>query len=392
MNGIDGYLSLVKESLNIDSFTLDMKNLPEYSQAFTGDPASLFLKGPAMQLLLENYEWMETPVLLSAELGVYYLIARKPKSDTVIALGPFLSAELSEDSIDRVLDSYHVPLGLKRQLFTYLQSLPLIRINEIYPYGIMLHYLLTGRRIERDEIDFLTSGSVESSLNFEEKISRKRIYQAERSLLSFIENGIMNYREALGQSRGLSYGVRMNTGNPLRQNKNNIIVFTTLACRAAIRGGLSPEIAYTKNDEYITRAEQASTTSELSGIANEMFDDFIILVNEVKQMNLSPFLKDCFSYLKMHLKEKNVLSNMANELGYTESYLLRKFKKEYGTSAVDVLQSLRLKEAELLIRTTEMYLEEIAEVCGFFSETYFSTCFRKQYGLSPKEYRKRNIL
>ena len=50
----------------------------------------------------------------------------------------------------------------------------------------------------------------------------------------------------------------MQSSDVLRQSKTSIIVFTSLVCRAAIEGGLSPEEAYSLGDSYIQTAEAAN--------------------------------------------------------------------------------------------------------------------------------------
>ena len=52
-----------------------------------------------------------------------------------------------------------------------------------------------------------------------------------------------------------------------RQSKTNIIVFTSLVCRAAIEGGLSPEEAYALGDSYIQSAENAKTLDDLEPVS-----------------------------------------------------------------------------------------------------------------------------
>lgn len=391
MNDISSYLQLLQNSLNIGGFTVNRDAETDFSQVSLIDPSVLFRRSYAMELLKKNWDKAKLPCLLSTDLGIYWLVCQTAQYHEAVVLGPFLSNEVSDDSIDQVLDGYHVPLGLKKKIFDYLRSLPLIRINEIHPYGIMLYYLLEGRQIQREEIEFLYADYLHDVPSSESQMSRKRVYQAERMMLGFIENGDLNYRNALGKSRLLSYGVRMNTGTPLRRNKTNIIIFTTLACRAAMQGGLSPEVAYSKGDDYINRAEKAETTSELSGLAEEMFREFVTLVHEARLQKDTPLVRECLSYLELHKKEKKILQNLARELGYSEYYLSRRFKNEAGMTISEAFLTIRLKEAELLVRTTEIYMEEIAETCGFYSETYFSTCFRKRYGVSPLEYRKRNI-
>ncbi|MGN1333077.1 MAG: helix-turn-helix domain-containing protein [Lachnospiraceae bacterium] len=52
----------------------------------------------------------------------------------------------------------------------------------------------------------------------------------------------------------------------------------------------------------------------------------------------------------------------------------------------------RVKLARRLLCTTSMPLQEIAEHCGFQTTSYFSTCFKKEFGQSPSSIRRKTIL
>ena len=112
--------------------------------------------------------------------------------------------------------------------------------------------------------------------------NRMQVYQAEQALLQMVRDGNINYQSALDNSISLSPGVPVEGRDPLRQVKTSIIVFTTLVCRAAMEGGLSPEVAYPLGDSYIQTAEDCRDSGELSALAHAMYHDFIYQVHYVR--------------------------------------------------------------------------------------------------------------
>ena len=96
------------------------------------------------------------------------------------------------------------------------------------------------------------------------------------------------------------------------------------------------------------------------------------------------------------LKEA-ILRNMANpelkmdqlgdELGMSRVQLYRKVKALTGISPVELLREMRLQRAHTLIRTTTKSVAEVAFEVGFNTPSYFSNCFKKQFGLYPTELR-----
>ena len=91
----------------------------------------------------------------------------------------------------------------------------------------------------------------------------------------------------------------------LRQSKTSIIVFTSLVCRAAIEGGLSPEEAYALGDSYIQSAENAKTLEDLEPLGLMMYDDFVRRVHKCRtNPHLSQQVQKCVDYIEMNL-DKN---------------------------------------------------------------------------------------
>ncbi len=83
---------------------------------------------------------------------------------------------------------------------------------------------------------------------------------------------------------------------------------------------------------------------------------------------------------------------LSEQYGYVPAHLRELFRKQYQVSPMDYLQELRLKKSEeLLVKHQTLSLKEIAELVGFKDPLYFSKVFRKSYGMSPSEYRKKGI-
>jgi len=63
--------------------------------------------------------------------------------------------------------------------------------------------------------------------------------------------------------------------------------------------------------------------------------------------------------------------------------------QQYTSGGVaNFIRKKRLEKAKLLIKTTEMKIPEISNAVGFSDYNYFLRVFKKQFGISPKKYRK----
>lgn len=86
-----------------------------------------------------------------------------------------------------------------------------------------------------------------------------------------------------------------------------------------------------------------------------------------------------------YMKDLN-LAALADEFHISTTYVSRLFTQESGLSFVDYLAKIRVEKAVILIRTTNLKLYEISEQVGFHSQEHFSRTFKKQIGVSPRQY------
>lgn len=99
------------------------------------------------------------------------------------------------------------------------------------------------------------------------------------------------------------------------------------------------------------------------------------------------YVKNAMYYIHTHITEQLTLKEVCDTICITPSYLCQLFKKEVHMSFCDYVMSHRLKLANELIFSTDYSIEEISEKCGFKNNAYFSTCYKKMYGLSPSKER-----
>lgn len=101
-------------------------------------------------------------------------------------------------------------------------------------------------------------------------------------------------------------------------------------------------------------------------------EEFIQKLNEVIQMNLS--------------NPDFCMENMADGMNMSRSNFYRKIKGVLDLSPNEYLRLERLKKAAQLLKEGENRINEICYTVGFNSPSYFSKCFQKQFGVSPKDF------
>ena len=81
------------------------------------------------------------------------------------------------------------------------------------------------------------------------------------------------------------------------------------------------------------------------------------------------------------------LAQMAEALHASQSYLSRLYKVRHGVNLFDDIQNRRIEKAKECLQAANWRVQDVAEYVGFEDAGYFAKVFKKQTGLSPKEFR-----
>lgn len=99
------------------------------------------------------------------------------------------------------------------------------------------------------------------------------------------------------------------------------------------------------------------------------------------------FMKTMMKWVDENISNTDLtINDLANHLGFGRTVLYNKVKALTGKSPVELIKEYRVIKAELLIRTGQFSISEVAYQLGFSDPGYFSRCFKEQYKVSPKEY------
>ena len=113
--------------------------------------------------------------------------------------------------------------------------------------------------------------------------------------------------------------------------------------------------------------------------------------NTVPEKKRTVIAKDIKRYIASAFRAPISLSEIAARYGYSEDYTIKLFKKEYGTTPYQYLIKKRLQEAEHLLMTMTVSVEEISRNVGYNDFSTFYRDFKKRFGMSPSEVRQKKI-
>ena len=93
-------------------------------------------------------------------------------------------------------------------------------------------------------------------------------------------------------------------------------------------------------------------------------------------------------YFTEHYNEEINIEEYARSRHVSTSWFNKSFKTAVGTTPMNYILSIRIRNAQILLETTDYNISNIASMVGYENAFYFSRLFKKHKGLSPAEYRK----
>lgn len=397
MEKSESRLEMIRETLtcvhNLNFFEYDENFTPIYSSMeapHDGIFHMLFGLDVGSGFSLDKVTEYGKPSLQINSMGLAWIAEAEGsngKVKKIHVMGPVFLDDFSFRSIDEKLRTMQVSIDIKKQVMTLLREVPVVSLLRFYEYGIMYHFCLTGERITMSEFSF-HNDEMEERQKYDIQREKHGTYMAEQQILKFVEEGNIYYREKMDKLISFGNMVPTKNVNYLRQAKNSVLMFVALCTRAAIRGGLPSETAYSISDRYLENVEASKTIQEVTEESHAMMEEFVQRVHRVKlDSGISPAIQKCCDYICLHPEEKLDVHVLAEKAGYTDYYFSKRFKKEVGISVREYITNKKIEKAEELLRNTNYSVQDISEILGYSAQSYFGDVFRKAKGVSPGEYR-----
>lgn len=270
---------------------------------------------------------------------------------------------------------------------------------------LFLNHMITGvestteQIIETNCLNHDHTGKVQKHFNdilFEnhENNVHHNPYDQEMREFGSIENGdLIQLEKSLQEDYDGTIGTLAK--DPLRNLKNLGIVLVTLASRAAIRGGLSPEISFSLSDSYIQQIEECKDLALVAPLAHKAEFQYAEMVHEIKEKQKgilkkqkNPRINKCKDFIFSHLHDRITLEDLAVEADCNPNYLSQLFKECEGISISGYILQEKINRAKNLLIYSDYSYIEIATYLGFSSQSHLGTQFKKHTGYTLRQYRE----
>ncbi|WP_308737516.1 response regulator [Paenibacillus sp. AR247] len=167
-----------------------------------------------------------------------------------------------------------------------------------------------------------------------------------------------------------------------------IIGVLTAVIRVAKEFGIELEEVFGRGSLPFADMYHYNNLQELREWIHRVSSRLMITIAQGRQSGYNQLVEDAKAYIHEHYRESDIsINKVCRYLHISTGYFSSIFKKEMKMTFVAYLLHVRMEAAKEMLRSTSLKAFEIAETLGFADPNYFSFCFRKKFGITPKEYR-----
>lgn len=322
------------------------------------------------------------------EDDVYYARVRRKGIQGWILAGP-VQTVVGAAPVLKIAQKHKIQAASYRlpycELKTFLEAMKLLLYEETSE-KVCLSELYTKQQPEPEQQKFF-----EKKRWMEKGGHLHNPYQHEQKKLGSIRAGNLKLLEEC-QNEVWPGEIGQLADNPLRQEKNLSIVVISIACRAAIDGGVAPQKAFSMSDVFISNIERMTQVLPIQAAVVEYEREFARAVEQVKHdSEHNRYVERAKEYVAEHIDESIRVVQIGEALGINENYLTGLFHKYEGITLQHYIRKEKVRQAKELLLYSSYSCSEIAALLCFSTQSHFSSAFKREVGMTPAKYRESKI-
>ena len=169
--------------------------------------------------------------------------------------------------------------------------------------------------------------------------------------------------------------------------KARIIELVVVLSRAVIDAGADMREVMALNAKYLGDIDRFTTFEEMNVWVTGIVHKFIDYSFALPRLKHSSAVYKITEYINANYSKKISLDDIAKKVYLSRSYISTVFKDEIGMSLTDYIREVRIERSKQLLLDNTVRIVDIAGMCGFDDQSYFTKVFHTAVGVTPKQYR-----
>jgi AraC-like DNA-binding protein len=315
-----------------------------------------------------------------------------------IVIGPTCQGQIPEPDLRHLAFEISVSPEERPAFLQGMRSITPMPLESLLSMLCAINYLTSGETktladlvIHEDTRQFVQA-AVEQTRTRQEDASPADVvphntYPLEQNLTAIVEAGDVAALSRWAASAPAVRGGPMAPGQ-LRQLRNTFIVTATLISRAAIRGGMEIDEAFSLSDRYIAHCEPLQAPGQITDLQYRMITDYTERVSRIRRGSGGAKLALRVSaYVQQHLSEPLTTEEIAAALFTSRTRLSADFHRQTGQTLSHFIQGEKIEEAKRLLAGSDKSVTAISNYLAFSSSGHFSRVFRSCTGVTPGAWR-----
>lgn len=142
---------------------------------------------------------------------------------------------------------------------------------------------------------------------------------------------------------------------------------------------------------FFEELRNVETFNEANIIFVNLLNKIFLYLQETKKTKYEDLVQNVISYIEdnYYLNSLSV-NSIADTINMSAAYLGKLFKQITSESLPDYISKVRLTKSNELLKNSNIIINEIAEKVGFTNSSYFYAVYKKEFGITPSQYRQQN--
>lgn len=161
-------------------------------------------------------------------------------------------------------------------------------------------------------------------------------------------------------------------------------------------GKISKNVENRRKSEIDLKERIAALTGreEIMLWLESLYDEAAIEISKVSNHSTANMIEEAVDYIRNNYDDCNLNVNMlADKLNISAAYFGKQFTEFTGCKTLEYILKVRMEKAKnLLLSEPDKDIAQIAEAVGYNNSTYFTTAFKKYYGVTPSRFRDYNVV